>query len=209
MLDGVLYRVCKDQLTGKKRWQYIVPASLTEQVLQGVHDDAGHQGQARTLHLTRERFFWVGMERDVREHVRCCKRCVVSKTPEPKARAPLESVKTTRPLELVCIEFWSAKDRRGGSVDVLVITDHFTKMAHAFACKNQTVQQVARQLWDRYFCIYGFPERIHSDQGANFESEPIQELLQIAGVKRARTTAYHPIENGHTEQFNRTLGSMI
>lgn len=209
MLDGVLYRVCKDQLTGKKRWQYVVPASLTQQVLQGVHDNAGHQGQARTLHLTRERFFWVGMERDVREYVRSCKRCVVSKTPEPEARAPLESVRTTRPLELVCIDFWSAEDCRGGSVDVLVITDHFTKMAHAFACSNQSAKQVARQLWDRYFCIYGFPERIHSDQGANFESELIQELMQIAGVKRSRTTAYHPMGNGHTERFNRTLGSMI
>ncbi|KAK3532187.1 hypothetical protein QTP86_009294 [Hemibagrus guttatus] len=28
MLDGVLYRVSKDVLTGKKRWQYVVPASL-------------------------------------------------------------------------------------------------------------------------------------------------------------------------------------
>lgn len=209
MLDGVLYRVCKDQLTGKKRWQYIVPASLTEQVLQGVHDAAGHQGQARTLHLTRERFFWVGMERDVRDYVKCCERCVVSKTPEPEARAPLESVKTTRPLELVCLDFWSAEDRKGKSIDVLVITDHFTKLAHAFTCHDQSAKQVARQLWDRYFCIYGFPERVHSDQGATFESHLIRELLQITGVKKSRTTAYHPMGNGHTERFNRTLGSMI
>lgn len=209
LLDGILYRVCKDQLTGKKRWQYVVPTSLTDQVLTGIHDKAGHQGQSRTLYLARERFFWVQMERDVREHVKCCKRCVVSKTPEPEAKAPLESVRTTRPLELVCIDFWSAEDRKGGTVDVLVVTDHFTKMAHAFACSNQSARQVARQLWDRYFCIYGFPERIHADQGANFESELIQELLQFAGIKKSRTTAYHPMGNGLTERFNRTLGSMI
>ncbi|KAL1248014.1 hypothetical protein QQF64_023390 [Cirrhinus molitorella] len=100
MLDGILYRVCKDQLTGKKRWQYVVPASLTEQVLLGV---PGHQGQARTLYLARERFFWVDMERDVREYVKCCKRCVVSKTPEPEARAPLESVKTTTSVPYVVV----------------------------------------------------------------------------------------------------------
>ncbi|KAI2668494.1 Retrovirus-related Pol polyprotein [Labeo rohita] len=198
-LDGILYRVCKDQLTRKIRWQYVVPSSLIERVLEGVHDKAGHQGQARTLYLARERFFWVGMERDIREYVKCCKRCVVSKTPEPEARAPLESVKTTRPLELVCMV----------SVDVLVVTDHFTKMAHAFACSNQSAKQVARQLWDRYFCIYGFPERIPADQGANFESELIQELMQLAGVKKSRTTAYHPMGNGLAERFNRTLGSMI
>ncbi|KAJ8391278.1 hypothetical protein AAFF_G00090650 [Aldrovandia affinis] len=82
-------------------------------------------------------------------------------------------------------------------------------MAHAFPCHDQSAKQVARQLWDRYFCVYGFPERIHSDQGANFESQLIQELLLIAGVKKSRTTAYHPMGNGAVERFNRTLGGMI
>lgn len=209
ILDGVLYRVCKDPLSGKRRHQYVTPSSLREQILQGVHDEAGHQGQSRTLYLARQRFFWIDMERDVREYVRCCMRCVASKTPEPEGRAPLESIKTTRPLELVCIDFWSAEDTGGKSVDVLVITDHFTKMAHAYPCHDQSARQVARQLWDRYFCVYGFPERIHADQGANFESHLIEELLQVAGVKKSRTTAYHPMGNGQVERFNRTLGGMI
>lgn len=209
MLDGVLYRVTKDALTGKKRWQYVVPASLVSQALLGIHNEAGHQGQGRTLSLARQRFFWTSLEHDVREHVKCCKRCVVSKTPEPEGRAPLESIKTSCPLELVCIDFWSAEDCSGRSVDVLVITDHFTKMACAFPCKSQSSKQVARILWDKFFCIYGFPERIHSDQGANFESQLIRELLEVAGVKKSRTTAYHPMGNGHVERFNRTLGSMI
>lgn len=92
---------------------------------------------------------------------------------------------------------------------MLVATDHFTKMAHAFKCSDQSAKQVARQLWDKYFCIYRFPQRIHADQGANFESQLIQELLQIAVVKKSRTTPYHPMGNGHTERFNRTLGNMI
>ncbi len=57
--------------------------------------------------------------------------------------------------------------------------------------------------------MYGFPERIHSDQGANFESELIAELLTLAGVSKSHTTAYHPMGNGGTERFNRTLGSML
>lgn len=72
------------------------------------------------------------MEHDVREYVKVCKRCVVSKTLEPEGRAQLESIKTTSPLELVCLGFWSAEDSKGRIVDVLVATDHFTKMAHAF-----------------------------------------------------------------------------
>lgn len=134
---------------------------------------------------------------------------MVSKTLEPEGRASLQSVKTRSPLEIVCIDFWSAEVPAGKNVDVLVITDHFTKMTHAFPCHDQSAKQVARQLWYRYFCVYGFPERIHSDQGDNFESQLIQELLLIAGVKKSRTTAYHPMGNGIVEHFNRTLGSMI
>ena len=112
-------------------------------------------------------------------------------------------------MELVCIDYWSAEDKNKNSVDVLVVTDHFTKIAHAFPCQNQTAKQIARKLWDHVFCIYGFPERIHSDQGTNFESELVAELLQLSGVAKSHTTAYHPMGNGCTERFNRTLGNML
>ena len=207
--EPLLYRVTRDPLTRHKRFQYILPESLKSQALSGVHDLAGHQGQPRSLSLARQRFFWGDMEKDVRDHVRNCHRCVLSKTPEPAARAPLESIKTTAPLELVCIDFWSAEDSNNKSVDVLVVTDHFTKLAHAFPCEDQTARKVAKKLWDNFFCVYGFPQRLHSDQGANFESELIAELLELAGVNKSRTSPYHPMGNGGTERFNRTLGNML
>ncbi|KAL2083763.1 hypothetical protein ACEWY4_021536 [Coilia grayii] len=57
-------------------------------------------GQERTLHLVKQRFFWSTVERDMRNYVKCCSRCVLSKTPEPEGRAPLESIKMTGPLQL-------------------------------------------------------------------------------------------------------------
>lgn len=138
----------------------------------------------------------------------CC-RCVAGKTSEPNACAPFASIRTSEPLELVCIDFWSAELREGKSVDVLIVTDHFTKMAHAFPCQSQSAKQVAKRLWNDFFLVYGFPKRIHSDQGANFESKLIKELLTMAGVDKSHTTPYHPMGNGIAERFNRTLGSMI
>lgn len=209
LTDGVLYRVSKDPLTRHRRFQYVVPSSLKADALRGCHDEAGHQGQYRTFQLVRQRFYWADMERDVRDYVKVCGRCVLAKTPEPEGRALLESVRTSAPLELVCIDFWTAEDSQNRSVDVLVVTDHFTKLAHAFRCPDQSAKSVAKQLWDNYFCYYGFPERIHSDQGANFCSELIRQLLEFSGVKKSRTTPYHPMGNGITERFNRTLGNMI
>jgi hypothetical protein len=70
-------------------------------------------------------------------------------------------------------------------LDVLVVTDNFTKMAHAFLCPNQSAKAVALQLWNNIFCVYGLPRRIHSDQGENFESKLIAELLSAAGVQKS------------------------
>ncbi len=57
MKKGVLYRVSKSAVTKNKSFLYVVPASLKALVLEGVHDEAGHQGQQRTLYLTRQHFY--------------------------------------------------------------------------------------------------------------------------------------------------------
>ena len=51
--------------------------------------------------------------------------------------------------------------------------------------------------------------KLHSDQGANFESQIIKELCQITGTIKARATKYHLIGNGTTERCNRTLFNLL
>ena len=58
----------------------------------------------------------------------------------------------------VCIDFWPAEVSDGKPMDVLVVTDHFSKMAQAFPCKNQSAKQVARRLWNDLFLVYGYPK---------------------------------------------------
>lgn len=68
VLDGVLYRVMKDPSTRQKfHFQFVLPLSLKAKALSVVHDLAGHQGQARSVHPARQRFFWPQMERDIKE----------------------------------------------------------------------------------------------------------------------------------------------
>ena len=66
---------------------FIIPVSQCHLVLNGVHRDASHQGQQRTLALAQERFWWPMMAEDCRAIVRGCPHCQAFEGEVP--RAPL------------------------------------------------------------------------------------------------------------------------
>ncbi|XP_043953102.1 uncharacterized protein LOC122820018 [Gambusia affinis] len=167
----------------------------------------GHLGTERTLDLIRSRFFWPRMASDVCSKLKNCERCIRRKA-QPEKAAPLVNIKTSRPLELVCMDFLSIEPDRSNTKNILVITDHFTKYAVAVPTPNQRAKTVAKVLWENFLVHYGMPERLHSDQGTDFESHTIKELCQITGIKKIRTTPYHPRGNP-VERFNRTLLNML
>ena len=187
----------------------VVPRSFKKNILEGVHDRMGHLGYERTLDLAKHRYYWVGMASDVKLHLHQCKRCALRKTADPQGRTPLTNIRTSRPLELVCMDFLSLETSAGGIENVLVVTDHFTRHAQAFPTRDQTALTVARTLWRKYIIHYGIPERIHSDQGKCFQAAIIQELCTLLGMEKSRTTPYHPQGNGMTERFNSTLLNML
>ena len=119
--------------------------------------------------------------------------------------ACLVNIQSSQPLELVCLDFLGLERSKGGYENILVITDHFTRFAHAIPSKNLSAHTTARVLWEYFIQHYSFPARLHSDQGRNFESKVIKELCNLAGIKKSRTTQCNPQGNGQCERFNQTL----
>ena len=171
----------------------------------------GHLGIERRTSLLRDRFYWPTMIEDIEHHVKSCLCCLRFKIQPEKAE--LNPIIATRPLELVHIDYLTVEapdnSKSDKDINILVITDHFTRYAQTHVTSSQKTLVVAKTLWEHFFMHYGFPEKILSDQGRNFESALISEFCELTQIRKVRTTPYRPEGNGSCKRFNRTLISML
>ena len=207
MRGGIIYWNRGTRIRSK--WKPVLPLASRGEILKAAHEQWGHQGVARTSSLIRNRCFWPGLYDDVSRHVAQCKVCAMGKEEGIRAKTKLGTVEASRPWEVLAMDFTLLDPSRDGKENVLVITDVFSKYSFAFATKNQRAGTVAKILVEEIFDRFGVPEKLHSDQGRNFESKLVQELCAYYHVEKSRTSSYHPEGNGGCERFNRTLHGML
>ena len=211
IINGVLYR--KWELDdGSVTWQMIVPQEKRNEVMHHCHDvaAAGHLGVARTIARVKQGFFWAGLKQDVRQYVRRCDECTARKLPNGAPKVPMKDHIAGSPMSRIAVDVLGPLTRTAdGHVYILVIGDYFTKYCAAFPLPNQETNTIVKALVEGWICHWGVPERLHSDQGRNFESQLFKETMEYLGIKKTRTTALHPQSNGMVERFNKTLVNML
>lgn len=207
--DGMLYRRVFCPNGKEEMLQLVLPAALRPEVLRQLHQQHGHQGRERTMELVQQRCYWPGLSSDVASWCQECDRCQAAKDTQPLAQAFMGRLMSSRPNDILAVDFTVLEPTSSGIENVLVMTDVFSKYTLAVPTRDQRAETVAQTLVTEWFYRFGVPGRLHSDQGRNFESLLIRQLCELYGVVKSRTTPYHPAGNGQCERFNRTLHNLL
>ena len=178
---------------------FLVPVNRRQIAIDICHWGAGHQGWDRSLSLMKEQFWWPGMANALFLVIQNCDRC---KQFEAKCQIPkMEPILCTQPMELVHVDYVGmevtvATQEKPVVKNVLVIVDHFTRYVQAFVTNNDTAHTMAQVLYNNFFSVFGFPQKLMSDQGTEFTGDVIAAMCKLLGIEKIRTTPYHPQTNG-------------
>ena len=201
--DSILYR------TTAERTQLVLQRKVVPLVFTELHVNMSHLGKDRTLQLIRDRFYWSKMEDDVTHFVTKVCSCVKRKKPHIVPVAPMQTFSSAAPLELIGLDFRHLDTCSGGYQYLLVLTDHFSEFLQVYPTTNKSAKTAADRLYNDFMLRYGLPGKILHDQGREFENNLFSQLSKYCGIKRLRTTPYHPQTNGQTERMNQTILAML
>ena len=140
---------------------------------------------------------------------RSCLTCEKFKPSKENTKANLQSINSYQVLDLVELDFIGPlTPTKQGHKYILSVIDHYSKYAVAYATLQQNTNTVIDCL-KQYFSQFGIPERILTDQGRCFISQPFQDFLNLWGIAKATSTSYHPETQGLVERFNGTIISIL
>ena len=201
--DGVLLRKTS------KYMQIVLPSDFHPLVFKELHEKMGHLGVEKVVDLALQRFYWPKMAADIKQHIRTKCRCVAAKKPNVKERAPLNPIEAQYPFQMISVDFTELERCKGNYRYGMVVIDHFTRFSQFYATRNKSARAAADKLFNEFILQFGLPERIHHDQGREFNNKLFTELHRFTGIKSSNTTPYHPMGDGQVERQNRTLGNML
>ena len=191
----------------------LIPESMKTEILESCHDHvcAGHMGRDKTFDKCRKQFYWVGQFRDIAKYTASCKVCLFAKRAARAPRAAQVAYQAGMAMERVQLDIlgpFKPTTARGNQY-ILMMIDQFPRRFECAPLQDVKAETVARTAVEQFFCRLGFPTELHTDQGKNVDGQVIRAMCELLGIKKTRTTPYHPASNGEIERQNRTLLCLI
>ena len=193
-----------------------VPVDARKSIFDSFHK-ISHPGTKASLRLIKSRYFWPGMDKNIRIWCKECESCQKSKITR-HTKSPIEPFNLpSRRFETVHVDIVGPLPPAtpenatypSPARYILTCIDRATRWIEATPMSDITASTVAVSFLNIWISRFGVPLHVITDRGSQFESELFQELSHIVGFHRLRTTSYHPQMNGIIERTHRTLKAAI
>lgn len=159
-----------------------------------------HRGITETYKKIKRTYFWPNQLKTIQNFINRCEPCLTTKYDRDPIKTKLNVTPTpSKPLETVHID----KLTLDGS-KFLTIVDSFSKYAQAYYLTSNNSLEVVKNLLT-YFTHHGVPKTIISDNGAEFDSSLVKELLTAHQIDIHFICSQNPNSNGVVERFHSTL----
>ena len=85
---------------------------------------------------------------------------------------------------------------------MVVFQDMLTNWPIMFTVPNQKAERIAKLLCEEIVPLFGVPESLLNESGANLRSHLVLDVCSLLGIQKLTTTAYLPECDSMVEQFN-------
>ena len=140
-----------------------------------------------------------------------CESCVRAKMAR-KAHPPSETY-TTRPFQRIHSDLMGPIPYKSKKIHILTIKDDFSRYTNVYILNSKEAGPVKEHLaryidWNTKRTGHGLTE-FKSDNGLEFMSNEIDQLLREKNVRRCNSSPGVPQQNGKAESFNRQLMQIV
>lgn len=196
------------------RWKLVVPSNGRLSVLDECHDDpkSAHFGVQKTIDKIMDRYYWPGLSKDVKDYIRSCDVCKMSKHDNMKPPGLMGKYRIAKhPWQMVSMDLLGPFPRsKNGNTVLLVVSDWFSKYPCLIPLRNGTAKNIVKNVENRIFTEYSVPQIVIMDNGSQFSrSNEIKSLLKRYGIERLWSNCIYHAQSNFTERHNKNLNAAL
>ena len=167
--------------------KYYIPKAIREQALASLH--IGHPGMLKMKLRAQQSMYWLGINKDIENHVMSCDPCQVNgRSQQKEPIIPFEV--PNRPWQRIGIDLFH--HNKGWYV---ILADYNSKYPWIQALPAIASEDVISAL-KSCFADYGIPEDVISDNGSQFTSQEYQLFTASYGFKLTTSSPHYPRGHG-------------